>query len=59
MDILIHKRKNYDIDATLKLLFDSLENIAYTNDKQIVELIVRKHTEAERDGINIQIEEIK
>jgi Holliday junction resolvase RusA-like endonuclease len=59
MDILIKSRKNYDIDAPLKLLFDSLQGIAYTDDKQIVEIIVRKHLNAEKDGLNILIKEIE
>lgn len=57
-DILISKRKNYDIDSVLKLLFDSLEKIAYDNDKQIVELVIRKHTDQEYDGLNILIENV-
>ena len=58
MDVLIDKRKDYDIDASLKLLFDSLNKIAYKDDKYIVELIVRKHLNAEDDKLIIQIEEI-
>lgn len=59
MDILISKRKNYDIDASLKLLFDSLNKIAYNDDSQIVDLRVRKHLNQEEDKIIIKIEEIK
>ncbi|TLP41051.1 RusA family crossover junction endodeoxyribonuclease [Arcobacter arenosus] len=57
-DVLIKDRKNYDIDSVIKLLFDSLNGIAYKDDKFIVELIVRKHTNAEFDGLNILIEEV-
>ena len=58
MDILIKDRREYDIDAVQKLLFDSLEGVAYENDKHIVELIVRKHVGVERDGLNISIKEL-
>ena len=57
-DILIKDRKNYDIDSVLKLLFDSLNGIAYEDDKQIVELIMRKHIDSEYDGLNISIESV-
>ena len=59
MDILISKRRNYDIDATLKLLFDSLNKIAFEDDKNIVDLRVRKHLNQEEDKLIIKIEEIK
>lgn len=58
MDILICKRKNYDIDAVNKLLFDSLNKIAYEDDEKIVEHIVRKHRKAEKDALIIKIEGI-
>ena len=57
-DILIKDRKNYDIDSIIKLLFDSLNGIAYEDDKQIVELIMRKHIDSEYDGLNILIESV-
>ncbi len=59
MDILISKRRNYDIDGTLKLLFDSLNKIAFEDDKNIVDLRVRKHLNQEEDKLIIKIEEIK
>lgn len=59
MDVLINERKDYDIDASLKLLFDSLNGIGYKDDKCIVELIVRKHLGAEVDKLIIQLEELK
>ena len=58
MDILICKRRNYDIDATLKLLFDSLNKIAFEDDKNIVDLRVRKHLNQEEDKLIIKIEGI-
>lgn len=59
MDILICKRKNYDIDGLLKLLFDSFNTFAYKDDKQIVDLRVRKHLNQTEDKLIIKIEEIK
>ena len=59
MDVLIKDRKDYDIDAAIKLLFDSLNGIAYKDDKYIVELIIRKHKGAETDKLVIEIEEVK
>lgn len=59
MDILICKRKDYDIDALLKLLFDSLNGLAYKDDKQIVDLRVRKHLNQSEDKLIIKIEDIK
>lgn len=58
MDIDIGKRKDYDIDALLKLLFDSLEGICYENDSQIVDLRVRKFTDTDIEKLTILIESI-
>lgn len=38
-------RSNNDIDSRLKVLLDVLQGIVYINDRQIVELIVRKHVD--------------
>jgi len=54
-DICIKNRKNFDIDAVLKLLFDSLNGYAYKDDKQIVELIVRKHLDKKKDEIILEL----
>lgn len=59
MDILIKDRKDFDIDATEKLTLDSLQGVAYKNDKDIIEKIQRKHLNAEDDKLIIEIEEIK
>lgn len=59
MDILISKRKNYDIDASLKLLFDSLNKIAFEDDKNIVDLRIRKHLDQEEDKLIIKVEQIQ
>ena len=57
-DIDISKRRDYDIDAVLKLLLDSLEGICYENDKQIVDLRVRKFRGQIEDRLVIEIKEI-
>ena len=56
MDILICKRKDYDIDV-----FDSLNGLAYKDkdDKEIVDLRVRKHLNQNEDKLIIKIEDIK
>ena len=59
MDVLICKRKEYDIDALLKLLFDSLNGLAYKDDKQIIDLRVRKHLNQKEDKLIIKIEEVR
>jgi Holliday junction resolvase RusA-like endonuclease len=58
MDILIKDRKDFDIDAPKKLLYDVLQGIAYVDDRYIVEEITRKHLGAEKDGLNILIKEL-
>lgn len=58
MDIDVLKEKSPDIDATLKQLFDALEGFCYTNDKQILDLRVRKHLHSGKDEITIQIEQL-
>ena len=58
IDILIKDRRDYDLDAPIKVIFDTLEGIAYSNDKHILELIVRKHLDAEKDGLVIEIKKI-
>ena len=58
MDILISKRKSYDIDGMLKLLFDSLNGYAYKDDEQIVDLRIRKHRNQSEDKLIIKIEEV-
>lgn len=58
MDILISKRKSYDIDGMLKLLFDSLNGYAYKDDEQIIDLRIRKHRNQSEDKLIIKIEEV-
>jgi len=58
MDIDVKKVKSPDIDALLKQLFDALEGLCYKNDRQILDLRVRKHLNQGEDKITIFIEEI-
>ena len=58
MDIDVKKIKSPDIDALLKQLFDALEDLCYKNDKQILDLRVRKHLNQDEDKITILIEKL-
>ena len=58
IDILIKDRRDFDIDGILKVILDVLQKVAYSDDKHILELIVRKHLEAEKDGLVIEINKI-
>ena len=58
MDVDIKKIKAPDIDGLLKMLLDALENICYTNDKEILDLRVRKHFNMGEDKITIGIKEL-
>jgi len=59
IDIIKKGKQSPDIDALLKLLQDSLEGYCYKNDKQIVDLRVRKHLNSGYDEVNLMIKEIK
>jgi len=59
MDIDVKNVKSPDIDALLKQLFDALEGLCYKNDRQILDLRVRKHLNQGEDKITILIEEIE
>lgn len=57
------KKKEPDIESTLKLLLDSLEGICYINDKQIVFLQIvflqiAKHRDQPIDEVIVLIEQI-
>ena len=58
MDVIVSKVKSPDIDGLLKMLLDSFEGLCYTNDKQINELIVRKHLNQGYDEIVISVEKL-
>ena len=59
IDFCIAKGKREpDIDGVLKLLLDSLEDVMYKNDRQIKELIIRKHLDQDESELVILVEEI-
>jgi len=49
--------KKPDIDNVAKIILDSLNGIAYDDDKQVVELTVKK-TYGEEEYVNVTVEEI-
>jgi Holliday junction resolvase RusA-like endonuclease len=57
VDILIKGNKDYDIDGIFKLLQDSMEGICYKNDKNIKNLVVRKHNNQDEDKFIILVED--
>ena len=44
LEIDMYQRFGGDIDGRLKPLLDSLNGVIYIDDKQVVEIVVRKHT---------------
>lgn len=59
IDFCITKGKREpDIDAVLKLLLDSLENVMYKNDKQIKFLQVAKHLNQDDSELVVLVEEL-
>ena len=58
MDIDVKKEKSPDIDALLKQLLDALQGLCYKDDKQILDLRVRKHLNQGEDKITILIKNI-
>ena len=59
MDVDVKKVKSPDIDALLKQLLDAFEGLCYENDKQILDLRVRKHLNQGEDKITILIDNIQ
>lgn len=59
IDFCYKGKRNKDIDGLLKLLFDSLNNVCYHDDEQIVELIVRKHRNQKEDEVIISLEPVE
>ena len=53
-----NKANDIDCDGILKLLLDSLEGICYNNDKQICEIIIRKHLFQNENKIVLSCEKI-
>lgn len=59
IDFCIKKGKREpDIDAVLKLLMDSLEDVMYKNDKQIKFLQVAKHLDQDESELVVLVEEL-
>lgn len=59
IDFCIKKGKREpDIDAVLKLLMDSLEDVMYKNDKSIKFLQVAKHLDQDESELVILVEEL-
>ena len=60
IDFCIKKGKREpDIDAVLKLLMDSLEDVMYKNDKSVKFLQVAKHLNQDESELVILVEEIE
>lgn len=60
IDFCIAKGKREpDIDAVLKLLMDSLEDVMYKNDKQIKFLQVAKHLDQYESELVVLVEELE
>lgn len=53
-----NKANDIDCDGVLKLLLDSLEGICYNNDKQVCEIIIRKHLFQDENKIILCCEQI-
>lgn len=59
VDFCFRGKRDKDIDSILKLLLDTLNGIMYKDDKQIIDLHIRKHRDQEEDEIVVLVEEIK
>lgn len=51
-------RKAGDVDSILKVLLDSLEGVAYTNDRQIVTLLVERRDDKARPRVEVTVREL-
>lgn len=54
---LLYPTKKPDTDNIAKIILDSLNNIAYKDDKQVIELIVEKKW-AKYESVKVYIEEV-
>jgi crossover junction endodeoxyribonuclease RusA len=48
-------RRVGDLDGTFKIVFDSLKGFAFNDDKQIVEILAKRHDDKDRPRVEIQI----
>jgi Holliday junction resolvase RusA-like endonuclease len=55
---LFYKRKGRDIDAPIKFIMDALEKIIYKNDKQVMELHIKKTYGEDKDRLTIDVREL-
>lgn len=55
VEIDTYYKRQHDIDAFVKFILDALQGIAYENDSQIQELVVRKHIDKTLLGADIKI----
>jgi Holliday junction resolvase RusA-like endonuclease len=56
IDLWLPDRRRRDVDNCAKSICDALNGIAYQDDSQIVELIVRRHVDRERPRAEVIIE---
>lgn len=53
----IYIRRRMDVDNVAKSVLDGLNGIAYQDDDQVVELLVRKHRVKNNERVEIEIKE--
>ena len=58
-DGIVYPMKKPDCDNVVKIVLDSLNKIAYDDDKQVVELTVLKRWTFDNERIEFEMEEIK
>lgn len=58
LDLELHPTKKPDCDNIAKAICDSLNNLAYEDDKQITSLLVTKHYTLDIPHVDVHIKEI-
>lgn len=56
--VLYRPRRSGDLDNRLKVVLDSLNGIAYEDDKQVVEIHAYRHDDKENPRVEIEISEL-
>ena len=56
IDLWLPDRRRRDVDNCAKSICDALNGIAYEDDSQIVELIIRRHIDRERPRAEVIVE---
>lgn len=61
VELDIFTQRRMDVDNVAKSVLDGLNGVAYEDDNQVVELLVRKHkvTRKEEERVEIEIREFK